>query len=342
MQIKNTISILFIFTAFLPAPLVFAGGEYLLPKNRTPRKSKLYMSVSAHSYYSNANYTSAGGVYTYLYDRHRRPAFIALADWKLGLGYIPSDWIEIYPYAEAQTHYSRPYFLPLQPTAAGFKLRHKIKTRFISLFPELDASMPLFSQRGGVSRIVTSDGVVQATPSVWMYVSYFKSLTPFVRAGYQHKFEGLASLFLWQAGVSYQDYIWEAGFLAGGFFPAVGDGDIDEIQPSRRHRELEKFNSGSLKFYSVNPSLVGASLWVDMAAGKKTNLFLNFNYDFQGVNYAKGFGVNLGVKYSFLSKKTKRKRVLRRFREKRENPEEKDFNTTDEDLELMKEIENLR
>ena len=340
MRIKNTIPFLFILTALSTASWSFAGGEYLLPKKRTPRKARLYMSVSAHSYYSNANYTSAGGVYTYLYDRNRRPAFVALADWKVGLGYSPAAWIEIYPYAQAQTHYSRPYFLPLQPVSAGFKLRHKIKTRVISLYPEIDASLPLFSQTGEVSKIVTSDGVAQITPSVWLYFSYFKSLTPFFRVGFQHKLQGFAGLFLWQAGVSYQDYVWEAGVLAGGFQTVVGD--VDEIQPSRRHRVLEKFNSGSLKFYSVNPSLVGVSLWADMAVSKKANLFLNFNYDFQGVNYAKGFGVNLGVKYKFLSKKSKRKRSIRRFTEKRKNFEEETLENTNEDLELMKEIENLR
>lgn len=313
------------------------SAQYLLPKTRKPVKSLFYIHFETQNYYSHFNYTS-DGQYAYIYDDQKRRNWIYFSDYILAFSYSPTSWIEFYPYVTAQTHYSYPYLLPFQLNNVGLKLKHSILTSIVSLFPEIDITLPVDPQSENPYRIITNDDVFKWTGSVWLY--FFRSISPFVRLGFQKRYGGLSSFLLWQLGLSYQDHIWELGFLFGGFRTIVRD--VDQNNPNKKHARLNKFNSGSLKFSSVNPEATGFSSWVSARVKRNVYLFLNCNFDFQGRNYAQGLSINLGFKYNFRTKKSKKKykKSIRRFRE-REDDVESIFNE-DSDIELMQEIENFQ
>ena len=334
---KSKLFLVGLFIMILQTPQSFA--EYLRPPARQLKHSLLNFDFEVQGYHSDANYT-ADGNFTDIYAENAR-TWIGFLDYKIGALYAPAKWVEFYPYTKAQTHYSYPYFLPFQMTSAGAILRHHISISSVIFSPEVDVSFPLDSQENNPRQIITSDGVLKVTPSFLLRVSFMESVSPFLKIGFQYKKGGLAGLLLWQLGISYYDHIWELGALVGGFRTVMGD--REQNNPQNRHRLLDTYNSGSLKFYSVNPELIGASAWVDVRASKKTYLFVKYGLDFYGKNYAKSFlNFNLGVKHLLALKKSdkKYKKSLRRFREKRESTD--DIFDDSQDAELMREIEKLQ
>ena len=332
---KKINSILLVVCLLRPPCLL---ADYLSPQVRTPKKSQLLLDFETQGYYSHSNFTE-DRQYTYIQNERGAPTWIGFLNYKLGLSYRPQSWIEFYPYIRAGTHYSYPYLLPFWLGDAGLRLRHYFYSEFLSFFPEVDLMLPVRPQVGQVSRIITSDDVFKVTPMARVYLHPFKSVSLIGAAGFQYRFEGLSGLLLWQAGLLYQDHIWEVGSLVGGMHTMVGDKYTHS--PNNRHQHLKKFNSGSLKFYSVNPEAIGLSTWIHLTLAQKAYIYLNYQFDFFGRNYARGHGVNMGLAYRFLSRKSdkKYKKSIRRFKHRSRGGGALGGGG---DEELLREIENLK
>ena len=250
-------------------------AELLLPQKRIPRNHSLFVDFSTELFYSQGNFDNDG----FLKDLEDLN-YITLFNYKLHVIYAPTSWVHIEPYVHAQTHIVKQEtstnYLPFRPTQAGLKGSFFISTPFVVLSPELDFSYPLDAQTNGVSRIVTNDRVLKLTPALSMHFSFLGSFIPFGKIAYQYR-QDLSGLLIYHAGFMYQDNIWELGALFGGFSSVVPDQN-----PNIRHRILNQFNAGSLKFSSANPNTLGTTLWVDLKLSKKNanfcSLWIQFSW----------------------------------------------------------------
>jgi len=299
-------------------------AELLFPQKRIPRNHSLFVDVSTELFYSHGNFKNDG----YL-ENLEQPNYIIFFNYKLHLIYTPAEWVHIEPYIHAQTHIVQEEtslnYLPFRPTKAGLKGSFFINTPFIVLSPELDFSYPLDAQASGASRIVTNDRVMKLTPALLMHLSVLGSFVPFGKIAYQYR-QDLSGLLIYHAGLMYQDIVWELGALFGGFFSVVQDQN-----PNNRHFPLNRFNAGSLKFYSANPDTHGVTFWTDLKLSKKTQIFAHFGFNFFGFNYAQGPSLNLGIRRGFVKPKSphKYRRAVHDFEEKTEDMESL-FNESDD------------
>ena len=331
-----------IFLGLIAFSPIFSSAEYLTPKKRKVKKSLLSTEMDLQGFFTNSNFNSQ-----YEYDSLNHESFMALANSKLKLAYSPKKWVELSTYVNFQTHWNNHDYilLPFQPTDLGVQLSHYIRSSVFSLIPEVSASVPLVypvdPNTHQVFQIISNDGVVKVTPSLNIQLTFLRTVIPFAKIGYQYR-EYLSSLLLWQGGFIYRDPQWELGFLFGGFHSIQGD--VGQVGLQARQLQLGKYNLGSFKFYSVNPSSIGFSAWSDFRLNKASHLFINYNFDFYGQNYARGHSLQVGLTVSLLKKNTlpskQYKKALRKFREKPENIDS--LFEDDSDRELMREIEKLQ
>ena len=284
----------------------------LLPQKRIPRNNSLFVDLSTEVLYSQGNFDNKA-----FYENLENEGYITLFNYKLNVLYAPSSWVHIEPYIQAQTHIVRRInldYLPFRPTKTGLKGSFFIHTPFVALSPEINFSYPLDRQK---TRIVTNDGVIQLTPALFIHLSFLDSFIPFGKIAYQYR-QDLSGLLLYQGGFMYQDNIWEIGALLGGFSSVIPDQN-----PNTRHSVLNRFNAGSLKFYSANPSILGTALWADLKLSNKTQVFIHGGFSFFGFNYAQEFSLNIGFRRGFIKSKSPYpyRRAIHDFEEKKEDME---------------------
>ena len=271
-------------------------AEFLLPQKRIPRNNSLFIDLSTEVFYSQGNFDHEA----FFEHLEGEGTYTALFNYKLNVIYTPYSWLQIEPYIHAQTPIIRNEnnmdYLPFMPTQTGLKGSFFIHTPFVVLSPELDFSYPLDHQK---TRIVTNDGVIKLTPTLFIHLSFLDSFIPFGKIAYQYR-QDLSGLLIYQGGFMYQDNIWEIGLLLGGFSSVVPDQNSNI-----RHSVLNRFNAGSLKFYSENPSVTGAALWADLKLSKKTQVFTHLGGSFFGLNYAQEFSFNIGLRRGFIKPKSK-------------------------------------
>ena len=295
-------------------------AELLLPQKRIPKNHSLFADFSTEMFYSYGNFDDDG--FFEDLDNVKNLKYITFFNYKFHLIYAPFSWMHIEPYIHAQTHIVQKEetildYLPFRPTTAGLKGGFSINIPIVTLSPEIDFSYPLDSQRNGISRIITNDRFIKLTPALFAHFSFLGSFIPFAKIAYQYRQE-LSGLLIYHAGFMYQDNIWEIGALLGGFSSVVEDQN-----PNKRHRFLNEFNAGSLKFYSANPSTLGTTIWADLKLSKKTQIFVHYGFNFFGLNYAQGHSLNIGLRRGFIKAKSSHKyrRDVRGFEEKTEDME---------------------
>ncbi len=299
-------------------------AELLLPQKRIPRNHSLFVDFSTDMFYSHSNFDNEGFL-----ENLADPNYITFFNYKFHLIYTPSSWVHIEPYIHAQTHIvqkeNHTDYLPFRPTTAGLKLSSFINTPFAVFSPEIDFSYPLDSQKDGISRIITNDGVIKLTPALLIHFAFLGSFIPFGKIAYQYR-QDLSSLLIYHAGFMYQDNIWEIGALFGGFSSLIKDQN-----PNRRHRFLNQFNAGSLKFYSADPNTLGTTFWMDLKLSKKTQIFVHYGFNFLGLNYAQGHSFNIGLRRGFVKARSpyKYRRDVHDFEERTEDMESI-FNESDD------------
>ena len=295
---------IFILTSFWTYAL-----QYLSVPRSIKEDQVLSVNFEHRSYYSFNNFNQTGFMKN-LEDQ----GLIFLMDYHLSAFYSPTGWFHIAPYLEAQTHIVNTAIetraLPFFPTLSGLKTWISIHISYFSLFPEIDFSYPLDVQNP-ISRIITNDGVSSLATSLMGSFNFWR-FRPFLRAGYQWRYS-ISNLLFAQFGILYQEDNLEIGWLTGGFTAVGGDSD----RSFNRHKDLEKYNTGSLKFYSTLPASVGTSIWFDAAVNKRMNLLAQINFNWEGFNYAQGYTLHLGVRYHFIKReKGSYKKSIRRFKQK--------------------------
>ena len=353
MFIKKILCLFYIFVS-LPAL-----SEIKLPE--IPSKNKpISFSLQTEFFRSQANYTSFGQ-YVDLPDND----FFQYVSFKPTLSYSPfKQYINFKLFANSFYAHSgkkdQSHILPFQVSTAGagFSFYHKFKTLFAGF--ELRGAMPLYKnfenyQKPAVdllqghgetsaNPIVVGDGAYFAEPSLWFIFQPSQAFHIYNRTAFRWRSAGLSSLLISNLGVVLESKLITAGLSFDSFF-SLFIYDRFANQQNKRLDILKEGNAGSLKFYSVNPSVLSATVWSEL---KFKPFFTTFyaNLDTIGQNYAKGFTLGLITKFqwstqtSFMHKKRKSNNFLDfEDSDKEESwsqePEEKTYFEEEDDSSLL-------
>ncbi|MDE0091946.1 MAG: hypothetical protein OXN83_01510 [Oligoflexia bacterium] len=302
MFIKNLLC-LFSITISLPAL-----SEIRFPE--IPSKSQpLSISLQTEFFRSQANYTDFGQ-YVDLPDNN----FFQYISFRPVVSYSPfQHYISFSFFANSFFSSSKSgdseYLLPfrLSLIGAGVRFYHKIQTLFIGL--ELRGGFPLYRNFQNPQEIIVGDNAYFAEPGLWFIFQPSKMFYIYKWTAFRWRSLGLSSLLFSSLGGVLESEFISAGLSLDSFF-SLFLYDHFSVQTEQRLSLLKTANAGSHKFYSVNPSVLSGTAWVEF----KFNPFLTalyVNLDTLGQNFAKGFSLGLITKFqwstksSFISKKRK-------------------------------------
>ena len=349
MFIKNLLCLLCITISFS------ALSEVRFPD--IPSKSQpLSFSLQTEFFRSQANYTSFGQ-YVALAEND----FFQYVSFHPTLSYSPfKRYISFSLFANSFFAKSPKHVLPFQVSlaGAGVSFYHKIKTLFIGL--ELRGGFPLYKNfqnyqkpntevtvgDGSYSEdpIVVGDGAYFAEPGLWLIFKPSKIFHIYNHTSFRWRSAGLSSLLSSSLGGVLESEFITAGLSFDTFFSLFIQDQFSN-QPEQRTAILKKANAGSLKFYSVNPSVLSTTAWAEFKF-KPFFTTLYVNLDTIGQNYAKGFSIGLMTKFkwstktSFIHRKRKSNSFLNLddFDEKetnRQEPTEKSYFEEEDDSSLL-------
>ncbi|MBL7670064.1 MAG: hypothetical protein JNM39_06230 [Bdellovibrionaceae bacterium] len=170
------------------------------------------------------------------------------------------------------------------------------------LIPELDVIYPLEKYDTTTDYVMTSEGVLQATGALRIQHS-FGAFLMFGRLGYTYRAEGRSSLLPYSIAGAYDTGSTAFGLAVSGFQSLSTD--QDQAKPLLRNTTISRVQGGARKFYSIEPSMVDLSLFLNMEISPRWSLDFNGGYDVAGTSYAQGphGGMTLTINWDLFQKK---------------------------------------
>ena len=334
-----------------------AFADVRLPE--IPSKSQpLSFSLQTEFFRSQANY-SHFGQYVLLPEND----FFQYASFSPTVSYSPfAHYISFSLFAKSfyaqSSKEDKKLVLPFQVSSvgAGLSLYHKIKSLFIGL--EFRGGLPLYKDfenyqapytaitlknaENSQDSIVVGDGAYFAEPGLWFIFQPSRIFHIYNHTAFRWRSAGLSSILLSSLGGVLESEFITAGLSLDTFF-SLFFYDQFSAQPEQRLKLLKTSNAGSLKFYSVNPSVLSATVWSEFKF-KPFFTTLYVNLDTIGKNYAKGFSIGLITKFQWSAKSSymRQKRKSGGFfdfddieEDKTQEPEEKTYFEEKDDSSLF-------
>ena len=196
-------------------------------------------------------------------------------------------------YAQSQTK-TKNYELGFKPSliGGGTDFHHKIQNFFIGL--SVLGAYPLYKNFQNPEEIIVGDGAYYGEAALSFLFMLSKNFHLYSRKAFRYRGSGLSSLALWNAGAVLDSKYISTGASMDSFFSLLIPDRFSQT-PKTRWNQLKTANAGSHKFYSVNPSVLSFTGWIDFHYNfMKTSLY--FNLDTLGQNYAKGLSLGLIIK----------------------------------------------
>lgn len=185
-----------------------------------------------------------------------------------------------------------------------------IETNGFDLIPELEVIFPFNKIDPNTDSVMLGEGVQSISGKLHLQTEFGQS-DFFSYIGYQKRDSGRSDLLPWSVGMGWNN----GGSLLGARlfgFQSISD-DTDKNFPFSREALNNKVNGGSLKFYSVNPSVISVEgLWF-LKLQRQWQIQFNVGMDLAGESYSKGLfaGLNLildwGEKKRSLRQRPRRK-----------------------------------
>ena len=317
---------------FLISLLFFAGPALSdfqvveIPSNQKP----LSVSLQSELFRSQANYTKWGE-----YKDLQEETFFSSVLIRPKISYSPLKHLvrlNIFMdsfYASIQSpNKANPYIFYPSLLGAGAEFYHKIKTFFMGL--QVLGAYPLYKNFGTQNppQIIVGDGAYYTEVALAFLFEPANNFHLYKRMAFRYRGSGLSSLGLINLGAVLDSQYLSAGVSLDSFLTVLKFDDYSP-NPEFRWNRLESTNGGSYKFYSVNPSVLSWTGWVDFKYNFfKTKFYLNLNTI--GNNYAKGLSLgfitqwtwNTASKKSYLEKKKRRNFGLERIMSPRKTKKE--------------------
>lgn len=276
---------------FLSTHCAWAGSELKL---FVPRRWDL--SLGANYYQTNANYTANGGEFERLSGQS-----YTVYDVTTGLRYTPSrKWGLIASLrtagAESKNLTETRNNSAVESALLGFDflLFNGKKTRLV---PEISIRYPFKRVDVFKDETLVGEGAIESTARL-IGIAFWGRFHPQVYVGYQHRDEGRSALGLYGLGLEYDFSSWFLGTEIRGY-SSVSD---DKYTSSRLTREVYALKNGSsLKYYSVNPSLMEAQVWSRWDSNKSMAFTVGAGTSLNGKSMAAGTNIFAIMNYRYES-----------------------------------------
>ena len=320
--------LIFILCLLWQAPL---QASYIKPIEPPSFRKSFDLSLQSEFFRSHANYTN-WGQYVSLPEGYSFQYIL----FKPKASYSPFNKQAVRLNAFAETFYASSQ-TPREEKKASFKLSilgvsldfyHKIQSLLIgfeftgaysfhSLLLNKDTGALTLNNPQSILReeIIVGEAAHYLEPSLHFIFKPSRHFYIYNRNAFRYRMNGLSSLVFSDLGAVANSENISAGLSLNTFF-SLGFFDSFSNQPEKRHQALTANNAGSYKFYSVNPSVISGTFWLNF----KYNVFdtkFYMNLDTLGKNYGKGLTLGLitsfkfqGTGDSFLEKKRKKNRYM--------------------------------
>ncbi len=168
---------------------------------------------------------------------------------------------------------------------ARFATDMLIETNAFDLIPEFELVIPFTKISSTTDSVMLGDGVQTMTGKLHVQTEFGQG-DFFSYIGYSKRDQGRSDLLPWSIGMGWNN----GGSLLGARFFGFQSITDDKDKNFRYSREYvnNKVNGGSLKYYSVNPSVMSVEgLWF-FKVQRQLQAQLHFGIDLAGQSYSKG------------------------------------------------------
>ncbi len=186
---------------------------------------------------------------------------------------------------------------------------YKVYDGYLNVITELQLIYPIDHYTGDTNDVMNGEGVNQTLMKVYLQKRSGNTIG-FSYLGFDYRNGGRSHLMPW--GIGGEHYVpgWAYGGEVYGFQSITHDQDVDNTL-SRRVTAV-RIAGGSQKFYSVDPSMLAASLYFKTDIAQNWRLKMGFGIELAGNNYAGGYYAFAGITIrnnfgSWLEKKTGRR-----------------------------------
>ncbi len=274
--------------------LIQVGVAQALEEKVKPFKVGLWeLSSQFTGFNSDANYTANGGEYLSLIKGQR----YSLYDLDLSARWNPNARYGIFGdvvIASAQSQGVSETRTNSSVSDVTLGIDYMLYKGWVQIVPEFSGSFPMTRITPKTDGVMNSDGTMNGTFRI-----LFRRELPWVRFythfGYQYKDDGRASRLPYALGAELDFNKTYLGFELGGFRSVSYDQDTNT--PALKTTVTDRVNAGSLKFYSVNPSVMELKTWLAWDLAPYLSMNIGGGGTINGENYAAGYQFFAGITY---------------------------------------------
>lgn len=225
---------------------------------------------------------------------------------------------------------------------AGIGLQYLRRYTWIWLAPEFSASYAFNPVEVNTDTVLVGEGAATISGILNALKIWTHAIQSYGYLGYTYRFDGRSSLLPFDFGSKFRLIKPWFGAEIRGYRTAFEDEDTNS--PSMRTSVTDRVDAGSLRYYSINPSLVEGEIFTEIFFNPKLMARLAGNVTLWGQNTAQGYGYFFSLKYAFggnpqdqdavqISHREYKKRSLeeKKVREFKSKPEQEDKSLFPED-----------
>jgi hypothetical protein len=291
-----------LFTTFLLSVSCFAATSIFDEADRKFYQNRFIFEANYRYFQSEANYTQDGGQYVSLSSGSKYQS----SDFDLGLRWVTGRTWGLYTSTRISQAESKYLGVTRKNTyasqvVAGVDMLLISNSKF-DLIPDVSLTFPLQRVNKTSDEVIASEGALELMARMIARLKW-GSLEPFASAGLTYRDEGRSTLLPFSAGAEFSLSSIKIGADIGGYQTILKDQYTSNS--SERHSILYR-DGGSLKYYSVDPSLLETSAWLRWQAAN-FGLKIGAATTMTGANSAAGTSFFAGLNFA-LDSSQRRKR----------------------------------
>lgn len=266
--------------------------------SRTPQKGVWDFQFQTNYYQAYANYSPAGNVYNEL----PSGASYNLLQIDFGARWVPVSKWGIYTTSQVANAESQSE----GQTRTNSSLTHMVigtdyqlvTKKTVTLTPDFSVLVPFSRVDATADEVLNHEGAVEVTGRL-IGKLHFGRVRPFAFAGFTYRDEDRSSLLPYGVGTEIQFSKWSIGAELRGFHTVIKDKYTDDANK----REIVATKNGqSLRFFSVDPSLLESNAWIRSQIGNSWEFKLGGGASLTGASISAGWTVFGALSYSFQGK----------------------------------------
>lgn len=280
-------------TFIVTALFLFSMPSQAVESYKEFKRDRWDFEIGSQYFYSEANYSSSNGSQSLLNGNHYQ-----LLDVNFATRYMPKRNSSIFAWgnignAESKDSIATRTNSALSEAAVGFDFL--MYSDAFELVPEVIAVIPFEKVDPASDTVLNSEGVLEVRSRLIAQKNY-GDWRAYGWLGFNYRGDGRSFLMPWGVGAQLKFGLIRWGAELFGYQSATEDTDKDSIL---RTAYINGVNAGSMKFYSVNPSLMDSRVYATWLISPKWSVQAEGGMTLTGSNSAAGFHFGGLLRYSF-------------------------------------------